>query len=213
GQANTLLLEAAQQREIDPLQRIHVRAVVGHEHPVHDLVDEREFVHRLKVRPVEADIVDLLELRLDYAGNAGQLVVRRLVGDADGDHAAALAHAPVVADAALQQVAVGEDQLLPGHTAHARGLQPDALDFAAERAHLDRVATSIESPTTNGLSSTMDTETKMSDRISCTARATATLPMPRPAISDVICTPGRLSSTIKTTMDHSSVRSTKFSSP
>ena len=46
----------------------------------------------------------------------------------------------VIPDLALQQLAVGEDDLLSGFTAHARRLQADVLDLAAIVLDRDLIA-------------------------------------------------------------------------
>ena len=51
-----------------------------------------------------------------------------MVGDAQREDDATFFHAPEVADAAAQQVGIGEDQLLSRDAADAGGLDPDVLD-------------------------------------------------------------------------------------
>ena len=53
---------------------------------------------------------------------------------------AALIHPPEVAQAALQQVAVADDDLLAGDAADARRLEPDVLDGSGDLIDADRVA-------------------------------------------------------------------------
>src|SRR4030067_711581 len=62
--------------------------------------------------------------------NRRELVGRGLVDHAKGKRHAPLVHALVVADAALEQVGVGEHDLLAGEAAHARGLEADLFDRA-----------------------------------------------------------------------------------
>src|SRR5690606_36755437 len=51
-----------------------------------------------------------------------------------------LIHPPIVAETALEQVAVGEDQLLAAERAHPSGLQADAFDRTELLARNDEVA-------------------------------------------------------------------------
>ena len=65
------------------------------------------------------------------------------------------------------------------------------------------------SPTTNGLSSAIDSEANRSPSTFCSASATATPPTPRPASSAVMLTP-RFSSATRISSDQISMRATKL---
>ena len=74
------------------------------------------------------------------AGSFAEHLGGRVVRDVEIEQHAPLIHAAEVAQAALQQIAVADDDLLAGHAAHARRLEADVLDDARDLVDADVVA-------------------------------------------------------------------------
>ncbi len=92
------------------------------------------------MRPVEARERMRLHATLQEAHRGCDAIRRCVVGDPQGLQDPPLLHALEVAHAALQEVRVGEDDLLAGNGAHTGGLEPDVLHGAREGVDRDRVA-------------------------------------------------------------------------
>ncbi len=132
--------QAADQGQVDGLLLVHEEVVVR----VLDVVDHLE-VQRGVAEVLEVDAVQphLLQRfhELAYLLRDGlELIGRGLVEHPELEGHAPLLHAAVVADAAGEEVVVGEDQLLAAEAADAGGLQAHVLDGAQEVPHDDEVA-------------------------------------------------------------------------
>jgi hypothetical protein len=72
--------------------------------------------------------------------DALELVRGRAVGDGDAEVHAAFGHARVIPDRALEELSVGEDELVTVERPHAGGAQSHRLDGAHEALRLDEIA-------------------------------------------------------------------------
>ena len=190
GEAEAGLLEATQHAEADRLLHVHEDVVLGAEHPVDELQLQRRVSEALEVSAVEARVVRRLHRLAHQARGLLERVRRGVELHSELGHDPALAHALVVPDAALDEVLVGEDELLAAERPDAGGPETDLVDGAHLVADDDEVA-EIERTIE------VDRE-KRSPRMFCTASAAAMPPMPSPAISVVISTP-RFDSAMRST--------------
>src|SRR5690606_1175841 len=133
------LLEILHDEQVDRLLAVHVRVVIRAENVVYRLEFQRPFGETEEMRSVEADAILRLDRLTHQPGNLGHLLARRTVRYAEVEDDAALVHPLVVADAALQQVGVGENELLAGQTPNPGRLQPHLLHRAEHVIHDDEV--------------------------------------------------------------------------
>ncbi len=82
------------------------------------------------MRPVKTGLRGCLDDGPDHLRYPLQLLKRGLIDDTNAEDDSALKHALVVADAAAQQVCVGNNNLLAAQAPHAGGLDADLLDGA-----------------------------------------------------------------------------------
>ena len=117
GEFNALFGKAPENFQIDRLLNVHIEAEIRVSHKINDLKIQRRTAVFLEMNAVQTGVFHSTDNVANHLFDERQLFQRSGIHHAEAENNTALLHALVIADAALQKIVVGKDELFAAEAA------------------------------------------------------------------------------------------------